>query len=111
MNIQVTSRHSKVSQETKDYLTSELESLEKYYDKMTSCHVVLDSEHISKTVEILVNVLGTSVTAKAKAENLGKAVDLALSKITRQLKKFNEKLKNHKTVKTPKVVYEESISE
>jgi len=96
MNIQITSRHSKVSQSTHDYLKAELQSLEKYYDKMTSCHVILDTEHITKTVEIIINVQGSTVSAKAKSDALGKSVDSALGKITRQLIKFNQKLKDHK---------------
>ena len=98
MNIQITSRHSKVSQETKDYLNTELKNLEKFYDKMSSSHVILDTEHINKIVEIIINVQGSTVNAKAKSDNLGKSVYMALQKITRQLKKFNQKMKNHKNV-------------
>ena len=96
MNIQITSRHTKISQDTQDYLRDELENLSKYYDKISSCHVILDTEHVDKTIEITMNVLNHSVVAKASADNLGKAVDVALHKVTRQLKKFNEKLKEHK---------------
>ena len=98
MNIQITSRHSKVSKQTQDYLKSELINLEKFNDRMTSSHVILDSEHINKIVEIIINVQGSTVNAKAKSDNLGKSVDLALQKITRQLKKFKQKIKNHKKI-------------
>ena len=99
MNIQITSRRSKVSKQTQDYLKSELRNLERFNDRMTSSHVILDSEHINKIVEIIINVQGSTVNAKAKSDNLGKSVDMALQKITRQLKKFNQKIKNHKNVK------------
>lgn len=99
MNIQITSRHTKISQDTQDYLKAELDNLSKYYDKITSCHAILDSEHIDKKVEISMNVLNHSIVARASAENLGKAVDDALGKVRRQLKKFNEKLKQHKNNK------------
>ncbi len=114
MNIQITSRHSKVSKQTQDYLKSELGNLEKFYDRMTSSHVILDIEHINKIVEIIINVQGSTVNAKAKSDNLGKSVDMALQKITRQLKKFNQKMKNHKMVniKDIQVPYnEESLSQ
>jgi putative sigma-54 modulation protein len=99
MNIQITSRRSKVSQDTKSFLKRELENLDKYYDKITSGHVILDNEHINKTVEIIVNVQGSTLNAKAKSDNLGKSVDDALQKITRQLKKIKEKIKDHKKIK------------
>ena len=98
MNIQITSRRSKVSKQTQDYLKSELRNLEKFNDRMTYSHVILDSEHINKIVEIIINVQGSTVNAKAKSDNLGKSVDLALQKITRQLKKFKQKIKNHKKI-------------
>lgn len=105
MNIQITCRHTKVSQDTQQFLRDELKSLEKYYDRMTSCHVILDTEHLNKIAEIIVSVQGSTVNAKAKSDNLGKSVDIALQKITRQLKKFNQKLKNHKNVKDMNVPY------
>lgn len=106
MNIQITSRHSKVSQKSQEYLKGELKNLEKYYDRITSIHVILDSEHVKKVVEIIINVQGNTVKAKAKADNLRKSVAMALQKIKRQLKKFNEKLKDHKNVKDTKTSFE-----
>ena len=99
MNIQITSRRSKVSQDTKSFITRELENLDKYYDKITSGRVIIDNEHINKKVEITMNVQGSTINAKAKSDNLGKSVDNALAKITRQLKKLKGKIKDHKKVK------------
>ena len=99
MNIQITSRRSKVSKDTKSFIKQELENLDKYYDKITSSHVILDSENINKTVEIIVNIQGSTVNAKAKSENLGKSIDDAFQKIIRQLKKFKGKIKTHKKTK------------
>ncbi len=99
MNIQITSRHSKVSQDTQAYLKNELNSLDKYYDKITSGHVIIDSENILKIVEIVLNIQGSTINAKAKSENFGKSVDMALNKVIRQLKKTNEKIKGHKKVR------------
>jgi putative sigma-54 modulation protein len=111
MNIQVTCRHAKVSQETQQFLRDELKSLEKYYDRMTSCHVILDTEHIDKIVEIVVQIQGNTISAKAKSDNLGKSVDTALQKVARQLKKVNEKIKSHKAQKEEKVAYTAGIAD
>ena len=99
MELQITSRHSKASQTLQDTIASELTKLEKFSDKIISCHVILDSEHVDKTVEITMNTLGHQVVATAKAENIGKAIDSAIEKVSRQLKKLNEKIKNHKVDK------------
>ncbi|MBN1757149.1 MAG: ribosome-associated translation inhibitor RaiA [Chitinispirillaceae bacterium] len=97
MEIQITSRHNKASQSLQDTITDELQKVGKYFDKITSCHVILDSEHVEKTAEITMSTLGHQVVATAKAENIGKAFDDALAKAERQLKKLNAKIKNHKT--------------
>jgi ribosomal subunit interface protein len=98
MEIQITSRHSKASQTLQDTISAELQKMEKFSDKITSCHVVLDSEHVDKKVEITMNTRGHQVVAIAKADSLGKAIDDALMKTEKQLKKLNEKIKNHKSV-------------
>ena len=97
MEIQITSRHdNKASKTLQDTITSELERLEKYYDKITSCHVILDNEILEKKIEITMNTQGHQVVSVAKAENIGKAIDEAIEKTERQLKKINEKIKSHK---------------
>ncbi len=100
MEIQITSRHAKASQNLQETITAELNRLEKFFDKITSCHVILDSEHMDKKVEITMNTLGHQIVGTAKAENLGKAIDGAVEKVERQLKKLNQKIKNHKSEKT-----------
>lgn len=99
MNIQITARHSKASQSMQDFITEELHNLEKWTDKITSSHVILDSVHNDRLAEVVVTILGQRLSAKAKAEKTGKAVDLAMEKMRRQLVKFNDKLKDHKPPK------------
>jgi ribosomal subunit interface protein len=98
MEIQITSRHTKASQSLQDTITAELEKVGTHYDKIISCHVVLDSEHVDKVAEITMQTFGRPIVAIGKAENIGKAFDAALAKADRQLKKVNEKVKNHKPV-------------
>jgi ribosomal subunit interface protein len=96
MNIQITVRHSKASQSLRDALTEELLNLEKYAENITSVHAVIDTEHVDKTVEIVVNLSRHTVSATGKADVLGKAIDMALHKVIAQLKKVNQKRKEHK---------------
>lgn len=96
MEIQITSRHEKASQSLQDTITEELERLEKFYDRITSCRVILDAQRGKQIMEIVMNMAGHTVAATAKAENLGKAIDSAIMKVERQLKKINEKIKRHK---------------
>ena len=98
MNIQITSRAKKASETLQETIRGELDSLEKYSDKITSCHVILDHEHENNLVEINCHTIHHQLGAKAKDENLGKALDEAIEKMERQLKKVNEKIKDHKAI-------------
>ena len=95
MDIQITTRHAKASAELQQGITDELNALEKFNDKITSCHVILDSENDDKTVEIVMHVQAHQLSAKAKADKLGKAITEAIDKIGSQLKKIKEKVKEH----------------
>ncbi|MBD3321091.1 MAG: ribosome-associated translation inhibitor RaiA [Chitinivibrionales bacterium] len=100
MEVQITYRHSKASDGMKESIRSDVEKLEKFHEKITSCRVIIDEESISKKVEIVIHVQNHVIKAVGKAENLGKAFDQALGKAERQLKKINKKIKEHKGVKS-----------
>jgi putative sigma-54 modulation protein len=98
MEIRFVSRHNKASKSLQDAITADLQGLERFSEKITSCHVILDSEKLLKTVEITMHVFGRELVASGKAENIGKAFDSALEKIERQLIKINKKIKGHKHI-------------
>jgi putative sigma-54 modulation protein len=102
MEIQITSRHEKASQSLQDTITDELNKLERYYDRITSCHVVLDKQRGMEIMEVVMNMAGHTITATAKSDNLGKTIDGVVSKVERQLKKISEKIKTHKGRKLDK---------
>jgi ribosome-associated inhibitor A len=100
METQITHRHAKASPEIKELIEEKLAKLEKFHDKITSCHVILDTEHpASRIAEVVMNVQGQTLTVKSKSEAIGKSIDEALEKIERRLKKLNEKIKDHKAPK------------
>jgi ribosomal subunit interface protein len=96
MEIRIVSRHNKASQSLQEAITADIQKLERFSEKITSCHVILDSEHLDQTVEITMHVFDREIVAFGKAENIGKAFDCTLDKIERQLIKISEKIKNHK---------------
>jgi putative sigma-54 modulation protein len=96
MEIQITSRHEKASASLQETIAEEFGKLERYYDKITSCHVIIDSERGMDILEVVLTLAGHTVTAAAKAANIGKALDEAFMKVERQLEKISGKRKNHK---------------
>lgn len=107
MNIQITARHFNASSELQANVTEQIKSLTKYYHNMTDASMVLDQvgEH-KRRVELKVNILDKSLSAHAEEENMGKAIDAVMSKMQRQLKKENGKLKEHRSTPTAELVTE-----
>ena len=97
MNVQITSRHFHASDSLKEAVTERTEELIKYYENITSAHIILDAEdELRKTAEIVLHAKGKEVAASAHSDKMGQAIDEAFEKAERQLKKVNEKIKEHK---------------
>jgi putative sigma-54 modulation protein len=100
MDIQITTRHLKVADDLLDEIRDKVDAMQRFYEKISHCHVVFDSEHTDKTCEIVMTIMGATVTGKAKSDSIRLAAEGALEKVERQLKKSKEKMKNHKADKT-----------
>ena len=96
MQINVTFRHTKPSEELKEYVRERYSKLMKYSDSPMNVNVVLSSEKFRNTAEVVVAGDGIRAAAKQEHEDLRAAIDLVLDKIERQLKKFRDKIKNRR---------------
>jgi len=109
MRVSFTARHYKPSERLKEYATKEVHKLERYYDGIISCEIVLDYQKLSQIAEIKLNVHGNTLTAIEKSEDIYKSIDLAVIKLERQLKKYKGKLSHFKNKKIIDNINEEAI--
>ena len=105
MNIQITARHFNASSALQETVTGQIQALSKYYHNITDASCVMDQtgEH-SRRVELRINIIDKSLSAHAEEENMGKALDSVMSKMQRQLKQENGKLKEHRSTPTADLV-------
>jgi putative sigma-54 modulation protein len=97
MNIQFTARRFHASDAMKESVIARAQDLTRYYENITSAHVILDAEdEIRKKAEVVLNTKRKSITGKAENEKMGAAIDAAFDKVETQLKKVNQKIKEHK---------------
>jgi putative sigma-54 modulation protein len=95
MEIQITARHSHLSEQFQGTIREKVEALQHFGVPLTSIRVILDTETKEmSTVEIVVKALNQVISSRAKAENMGKALDSAVDKAETQLKKLNQKRKD-----------------
>jgi len=94
MNITITSRKFKARDILKDFITSEVKSLEKYDGRILNADVILsyqNSRDSIKIAEIIVQVPGQTLTATERTNDYKKSVSAAVEKLSRQLSKLKSK--------------------
>jgi len=93
MRISFTARHFKPSDRLKEYATSEVARLKKYYDDILDVDIVLDYVKQSQLAELVVKVYGQSLAVEEKSEDMYKSINLAVDKLERKLLKYKEKMR------------------
>lgn len=99
MQLKITARKFKLTDELRDYVEEEVTRFQKYYDGIIDVDVVLGWEKHDRYAEIKVTVMGNMLAATEKSEEMKKSVSLAVSKMEKQLVKYKERLKDHKAEK------------
>jgi putative sigma-54 modulation protein len=96
MNVTTTFRHMEQSEALKAYAEEKLERVKKYIDGPINAQVYFTVEKIRHIVEIVINAKGLNTKASEATNDMYAAVDAVIDKIERQLKRYKERLKNHK---------------
>ena len=98
MNILITSRKFKARESLKDYINSEVISLERFYDNILSANVILSYQNTSnsiKSAEIILKIPGMILKAVDNSDDYKKSISSAVEKLSRQLKKMKTKKYAH----------------
>src|SRR5687768_12396524 len=97
MQIQVQSIHFDAEAQLLEDVTKKLSKLEKLYDRIESCNVMLRQEKSVDQKKFLVEVRmaipGEDLFASEKAESFGRALDRVSQDLKKQIIKHKEKLK------------------
>jgi putative sigma-54 modulation protein len=97
MKISVTFRNTEGENWHKEYIDQKLKKLEKYMDNPVEARVVLSVEKFRNAAEVNLMTNGQNINAKEEAKDMYLAIDNAIEKIERQLKKRKERIRGHKT--------------
>lgn len=98
MQINISARHGHLSPGTQERIAEKVESIGRLFDRITSIQVVVDLEHReepSLEIQILAEHHDEFV-ATVKADSVLTALDGAIDKVESQVRKFKERLKDHK---------------
>jgi putative sigma-54 modulation protein len=99
MKVSVTFRHVRPTPALRQYAEDKIGRVSKYLRRPMEAHVILAVDKKSHRAEISLFANGKSLFSEEETGDLYSAIDLALDKIERQVKKLNAKRKNHQSDK------------
>lgn len=98
MQIDISTRHGQVSTSTKEKITSKLQKLSRFQERLTAVNVTVDLSGDETHVELKASVeRSPDFIANARGEKLMGAVDGALHKMQEQMRRHKDKLVDHKS--------------
>ncbi|MHC4938803.1 MAG: ribosome hibernation-promoting factor, HPF/YfiA family [Planctomycetota bacterium] len=97
MKVNISGRHVTVNDELESYAREKAEKIGKFFSGIQHIDWVLGHESDQNTVEASVVLgQGAKLLGKAEAEDMKAAIDMAESKLTKQIRRFHAKLKSHR---------------
>jgi putative sigma-54 modulation protein len=97
LKIIISGRHVGVTDTMKEYARTKVEKLVRFFERATSCRVTMDVDNLDHQVEMVIDVSrGVRLVGKAEAPDMYAACDLAEQKLAQQLRRYKERLTDHR---------------
>lgn len=95
MQLNITGQHVEVTAPLREYLNTKFAKLEHYFDRINQVYIVLKVEKVMQIAEATLHVNGGELHATSEADDMYASIDSLVDKLTRQLNKHKDKLKQH----------------
>lgn len=113
MQFSVTFRHMDATEALKNYARDRLGRIKKYFPDPIACHVVMSTERYNHRVDVNLKLHnGFKIAGHETTENMYSSIDMVSAKIERQVRRYKDKLRQHKQREhTPIPILHSVISE
>ena len=97
MQIKISARHGHLSEESQRFIEEKAQKLLHFFQRLTMIEVTVDLKDPEKTVEfvVLAEHKHEFVASERNADLLA-AVDLVLDKLEKQIRRYKEKIQDHR---------------
>lgn len=97
MQIKISARHGHLNDTTQQFIREKAEKLLHFFERLTMIEVTVDLRGDAKHVEFVVQAEHKhNFVAHEQNANLHAAVDLVMDKIEGQLRRYKEKIQDHR---------------
>jgi putative sigma-54 modulation protein len=105
MQLNVSGHHIEVTDALRGYVESKIEKIERHFDLVSDISCVLTVEKLRHKAEARVNVNGGTIYADNTEEDMYAAIDGLVDKLERRVRKYKEKLVDHRAREAHKIKY------
>ena len=97
MQVAITTRHGSIRDEVHEHIVRKSEKLLTYFERVTAIDVTVDFENDRIKVDILVDTEHRhNLVSHNEGDDVTSAFDRALAKMEHQIKRYKEKLQDHR---------------
>jgi putative sigma-54 modulation protein len=97
VQIKISARHGHLSEDTQAFIQDKAEKLMRFFERLTSIEVTVDLKDDVKTVEFLVSAEHKhDFVARSSNNDIHACVDLVIDKLEGQLRRYKEKVQDHR---------------
>lgn len=97
MQIKISARHGHLRDDQKKFIEEKAQKLLHFFERLTSIDVTVDLENDLKVVEFVVSAEHKhDFVARESHGDLRAAVDLVTDKLEKQLRKYKERVQDHR---------------
>lgn len=104
MQLNVTGHHVDVTTSLKGYVERKLDRVVRHSDQVIDVHCILTVEKLRHKAEAKILLSGATVYAGAVHEDMYAAIDALADKLDRGVKKYKEKVTNHRAEEAQKLM-------
>jgi putative sigma-54 modulation protein len=97
VHVAITCRHGDINEEIRDYVTQKADKLLNYFERVTAIEVTIDFENERVMVEIIVDAEHKhDFVASDSGDEVRTTFDRTLHKMEQQIRRYKEKLHDHR---------------
>jgi ribosome hibernation promoting factor len=106
MQMNVSGHHVEVTEALRLYVQSKIEKIGRHFDLVSDVNCILTVEKLRHKAEATVQVNGGTIYADATEEDMYAAIDCLVDKLDRRVRKYKEKLADHRARDRQKRTFE-----
>jgi ribosomal subunit interface protein len=95
MLVKIAGIHVEVGKSLREHCETKVNDLSKYFDQVTDANVSFHKDSHKHCADVTINANGLTLHAQGEGADFYPAIDEAALKITKQLKKYKERISKH----------------